>query len=307
MLAEPLVAGRVVLEALGDEGAGAALLRQAGARDVLSCPAAGPPWPAPDACADVVMVSLHGANVRDEQAWQVCLRDLHRLLRPRGFCVLRVPSADLGAGRPDASLRAVLADRLLVDFGVVDIVEEAWFGAVSFFVPGTEDLAVNEGMVRLAGPPEFLVALCGAERTWNLEESLLVPTGLAAGTGTPWAAELVALRAELAHVQRGLQEVAGERDSLRDANMTLQDRAERLERTVGSLRREVERYLRQITDAAAARELTTLERDGVQRRLDQVLERTGEHERELERRDAAIRSLEKEVARLRAARGEALR
>jgi hypothetical protein len=320
MLAEPLVSGRVVVELLGDGGPGVALLRHAGAVDVLSFRSDGPPWLASDGSADVVMVALHGANVRDEKAWRVCLRELHRILRPNGFCLLRVPAADLigepatdshtgrlptrPGMRPGASVRAVLADRLLEDFGVVDIVEEAWFGAVSFFVPGTDDLAVNEGVVRLAGPPEHLVAVCGAERLWELQESLLVPTGLAAGAGTPWAGELAGLRDELAFVQGRAYELASERDGLRDANMTLQDRAERLERTVGSLRREVERYLRQITDAAAARELTTLERDGLQRRLAQALERTAEDERELEQRQAAIRALENEVARLRAARGQ---
>jgi regulator of replication initiation timing len=94
--------------------------------------------------------------------------------------------------------------------------------------------------------------------------------------------------------------------------MTLRDRADRLERTVAALRKDVERYLRQISDDAAARELLALERDDLRRNLAAATRQAADASREVERRQVALRTLEKEVIRLRAARrggtpdGEAL-
>jgi regulator of replication initiation timing len=99
--------------------------------------------------------------------------------------------------------------------------------------------------------------------------------------------------------------LARERDGARESAMTLQDRADRLERTVAVLRKDVERYLRQITDDAAARELLDLERDELRRNLAAATQQAAEAARELERRQVALRTIEKEVVRLRAARGEA--
>ena len=87
--------------------------------------------------------------------------------------------------------------------------------------------------------------------------------------------------------------------------MTLQDRADRLERTVAVLRRDVERFLRQISDDAAARELLALERDDLRRNLALATQQAADASREVERRQVALRTLEKEVVRLRAARGGA--
>jgi hypothetical protein len=302
MLAEPLVPGRIVLHA-GDAtgGPGPELLRRAGAADVLACGAETYPWPVPDGCADIVMAELGGALVCDDPAWRAWLDEARRVVRADGFCMLRIAAV----ARAGASLRTALADLLLEHFAVVDIVEETPFSGVSFFVPGTEELAVNEGLASLAGKPAHMVALCGwgPERSWSLAESLLVPTDVGADESRPSAGELAAWRAEAARLQVLCEEVGRERDGVRELNMVLQDRVERLERTVGALRRDIERYLRQIGDGSTARELLAVERDGLQRRIEASARQMEEAGRELDRRQSAIRALEKEVARLRAARG----
>jgi len=116
---------------------------------------------------------------------------------------------------------------------------------------------------------------------------------------------LAAWQGEAARLEAHCAELARERDGARESAMTLQDRADRLERTVAVLRKDVERYLRQITDDAAARELLDLERDELRRNLAAATQQAAEAARELERRQVALRTIEKEVVRLRAARGEA--
>jgi hypothetical protein len=86
--------------------------------------------------------------------------------------------------------------------------------------------------------------------------------------------------------------------------MTLQDRADRLDRIAASLRKDVERTLRQLSNDAAARELLTLERSELRRQLDETTRLANESAQLAEKRQVALRALEKEVARLRAARGQ---
>jgi regulator of replication initiation timing len=205
-------------------------------------------------------------------------------------------------------MRTACADLLLAYFATVDIVEETQFGGVSFHVPGTEELAVNESLTRLSGASDHFVALCTdcAERPWNMAESLLVPTDAGASTEAGVSAgELAAWQGEAARLEARCAELARERDGARESAMTLQDRADRLERTVAVLRKDVERYLRQISDDAAARELLDLERDDLRRNLAAATQQAADASREVERRQVALRTIEKEVARLRAARGEA--
>jgi chromosome segregation ATPase len=107
----------------------------------------------------------------------------------------------------------------------------------------------------------------------------------------------------VARVEARCADLAHERDSAREGAMTLQDRADRLERTAAALRKEIERTLRQVSDNAAARELLALERDDLRRKLAEATQKAADAEHELERRQGALRALEKEVVRLRAARG----
>jgi len=100
---------------------------------------------------------------------------------------------------------------------------------------------------------------------------------------------------------RGLRVADASSDLFGQGNL---DRADRLARTVAVLRKDVERYLRQISDDAATRELLALERDDLRRNLDAAIRQAADASREVERRQVALRTLEKEVIRLRAARGE---
>jgi regulator of replication initiation timing len=311
LLVEPLVSGKQVLDvAAAVGGPGPECLRRAGAAEVISCVLTGPSLPLPDAGVDIVLRGL--PVIRSDADRGVWMAEIRRVLRPGGFCVLRLAAAALrDHAQAGAGLRTACMDLLLAYFATVDIVEETQFGGVAFHVPGTEDLAVNESLTRLTGASGHLVALCAdcAERPWNLPESLLVPTeaGAAAQAGTAGvsAGELAAWQGEVARLEARCAELSGEREDAREGAMTLRDRADRLERTVAVLRRDVERFLRQISDDAAARELLALERDNLRRDLSAATQQAADAAREVERRQVALRTLEKEVVRLRAARGGA--
>jgi hypothetical protein len=211
-------------------------------------------------------------------------------------------------GQSGPGLRSACTDLLLAHFATVDTVEQTQFGGVSFHVPGTDDLAVNESLARLSGAADHIVAFCtdASECPWALAESLLVPTEAGAGrTGAGQGAEeaVAAWQGEVARLDARSAELARERDGARESAMTLQDRADRLERTLAGLRKEVERTLRQMSNDAAARELLTLECDELRRKLIDATQKAADSTRELERRQILLRSLEKEVSRLRAARG----
>ena len=309
LLVEPMVSGKRVLD-VGTRvgGPGPECLRRAGAAEVISCTPTGPSLPAADAGVDIVLCGLSVPVVRSDADRAVWLAEIRRVLQPGGLCVLRLAAA---AFREDAQagVRAACTDLLLGFFATVDIVEETQFGGVSFQVPGADDLAVNESLTRLSGASGHLVALCAdsAERPWNLTESLLVPTDAGGSTEASAAGlsagELAAWQGEVARLEGRCAEIGREREEAREATMTLRDRADRLERTVAVLRKDVERYLRQISDDAATRELLALERDDLRRNLDAATRQAADASREVERRQVALRTLEKEVVRLRAARG----
>jgi SAM-dependent methyltransferase len=304
LFVEPFAVGKVVVDLSVGGGPGLELLRRSGAFEVFSPEKAGLPLPFPDGGADVVICALEAAEIADDARRSAFLTEIHRILRPDGMCIVRVVAQTLAASATGISLRAALADLVLEHFATVDIVEETPFLAVSFFAPGSDDLAVSEAMARVAGKPSHLIALCTTanERTWQLSESLLVPTGpggsVEAGDG-----EIAAWRAEVDRLTARNAEVTRERDDLRERQMMLQDRAERLGRTVLALRKDVERYLRQMSDDAAGRELLGLERDQLQRKLTAAESQIAVTARELERQKAMEQALRKEVARLRAARG----
>ena len=174
------------------------MLRKAGAVDVLSPGRAGLPLPFPDGGADLVICALATAEVTDDRQRAALFAEIRRVLRRDGMCVVRAVASALENAAVGVSLRAVLADMALEHFATVDIVEETPFRAVSYFIPGSEDLAVSEAMSKVGGKPSHLIALCtaAAERTWHLSESLLVPTGPGDGSETG-EGELAAWRAEV--------------------------------------------------------------------------------------------------------------
>lgn len=303
LFVEPFAAGKVVVDLSAAGGPGSELLRRSGAVDVLSTDKAALPLPFPDGGADVVICALAAAETADDARRTALLVDIRRILRREGMCIVRVVAQAFEAAAAGVSLRAALTDMMLEHFATVDIVEETPFLAVSYFTPGCEDLAVSEAMARVGGKPSHLIALCTAasERTWQLSESLLVPTG--PGADETSESEIVAWRAEVERLTAKNADLTRERDDLRELQMVLEDRLERLSKTAIALRKDIERYLRQISDDAAGRELLTLERDQLQRRLTKAEADSVVSSREIEKQKASVQALRKEVARLRAARG----
>ena len=306
LFVEPFSSGKVVIDLSAGSGPGGEMLRKAGAVDVLSPTRPGLPLPFPDGGADLVICALAASEVADDRRRAALFSEIHRVLRRDGMCVVRALATALENAAVGVSLRAVLADMALEHFATVDIVEETPFRAVSYFIPGSEDLAVSEAMSKVGGRPSHLIALCtpAAERTWHLSESLLVPTGPGEG-GAVGEGELAAWRAEVERLTAANAAIARERDELRERQMMLEDRAERLGRTVAAMRKDVERYLRQIGDDAAARELLNLERDQLRRRIASVEGELEVANREIDKHKSSEQALRKEVARLRAARGSA--
>jgi SAM-dependent methyltransferase len=306
LFVEPFSIGKVVVDLSAGGGPGAEILRKAGAVDVLFPARPDLPLPFPDGGADLVICALTAAEVTVDSQRAALFSEIHRVLRRDGMCVLRVLATALENAAVGVSLRAVLADMALEHFATVDIIEETPFRAVSYFIPGSEDLAVSEAVSKVGGKPSHLIALCTAasERTWHLSESLLVPTGPGEGREAG-EGELAAWRAEVERLTVANAAVSHERDELRERQMMLEDRAERLGRIVAAMRKDVERYLRQIGDDAAARELLTLERDQLQRKIGTLEGESENANREIDKQKSSVQALRKEVARLRAARGSA--
>ena len=304
LFVEPFSLGKVVVDLSAGSGPGGEMLRKAGAVDVLSPDRPGLPLPFPDGGADLVICGLAEVEVADDRRRAALFAEIRRVLRRDGMCVVRAMAAALENAAVGVSLRAVLADMALEHFATVDIVEETPFCAVSYFIPGSEELAVSEAMSKVGGKPSHLIALCtaAAERTWHLSESLLVPTGPGEGREAG-EGELAAWRTEVERLTAANTAIARERDELRERQMMLQDRAERLGRTVATMRKDVERYLRQIGDDAAARELLTLERDQLRRKIATLEGDVEAANREIDKQKSSVQALRKEVARLRAARG----
>ncbi len=306
LFVEPFSGGKVVVDLSSGGGPGGEVLRKAGAVDVLSPGNPRLPLPFPDGGADLVIGAIPAPALGDDRQRAALLDEVRRILRPDGMCILRATSLALDGLAVGGSLRATLTDMMLEHFATVDIVEETPFRAVSYFVPGSDDLAVSEAMAKVGGKPSHLIALVtpAAERAWHLSESLLVPIGPGEAAISS-DGELAAWRAEVERLTLANAAVARERDELRERQMTLQDQSERLGKTVAALRRDVERYLRQIGDDAAARELLTLDRDQMKRKLAALETAAESANRDSERQASTVQALRKEVDRLRAARGQA--
>lgn len=308
LLIDPMVQGRKVLDiGPGDNGPRAEALRRAGASEVVSCVPDGLRVPAPDAGADVVLCSLTAELVAADDRRSAWFAEMTRVLRSGGFCVLHMPaSALLREGQTARGPLSACTDMLLAHFATVDVVEQTQVTGLSFHVSGTDDLAVNESLMRMSGTADHLLAFCTDrhERPWTLAESLFVPTEVGASqAGVP--GELAAWQGEVARLEVRCAELVHERDGTREERMTLQDRTDRLERTVASLRKEIERTLRQLSNDAAAREILTLEQSQLHRELAEATHKANEAAQLANKRQVALRALEKEVARLRAARGQA--
>jgi SAM-dependent methyltransferase len=269
LLAEPFVAGRVVLDVGPRPARASSRLTRAGAREVLAEEGPGSELPQGDASVDVVLcVARMGAMASDADRHRWLL-ELRRVLRPGGFCLLRVPVAALE--RAEESAESVLRELLRHHFSVFDVVAEATLTGVAYLAPDTDEVAVNEELASITAPPTHLVALCAAEgpRPWNLPESLLVPlrSGRPTGAVREGPEEVAALRAELDGVRARHQEAVRDRDTLREALMSLQDRLDQQEDALTSLRRQAARHLKSLSEGATALELAGVEKRKLERRL----------------------------------------
>jgi Methyltransferase domain len=300
LLGEPFVAGRVVLDVGPRPARAAERLGRAGARQIVNADGPGPRLEVGDGSMDVVFCVARLCAVGTDVERHRWFAELRRVLAPGGFCVVRVPVADLGATgqRPLELLESLLR----AHFAAFDVVSESPLAGLSFTVPSTDDVAVNEELATISPTPTHFVALCaeGGEKPWHLPESLLVPLRPAGAVMvTAGGEQLAALREEIEEITARHHAACVERDALRDALMTLQDREDAREEALSSLRREVERLLRQISDDATSLELGALERERLDRRAssaERALESLGA---QLQQRNAELVALERELARVR--------
>jgi hypothetical protein len=301
LIAEPLVAGKVVLD-IGPRPARAVeRLARAGALEVIRSDGPGPELAVADQSVDVVLCVARLTALAGDLERHRWLAELRRVVRPEGFCLLRLSVTALASEERPAT--QVMEDLVLAHFGICDLVPESPLVGVAYLVPGTDDVAVNEELAHISGEPAHMVALCaaGPDRPWTLPESLLVPLGGAGALpvlATP--EDLAALREEVAGLLARLDAACRDRDALREAVMTAQDRADQLEQTVSALRRETEHHLRQISDDAAARELAAFERERLERRSASAERALESQASRLHQRTAELVALERELARLRA-------
>jgi SAM-dependent methyltransferase len=256
LLVEPFVSGRLVLDVGPRPPRSTERLSRAGAREVRE--AEGPELPLADATADVVLcVSRLAAlsNDVDRHRW---LLELRRVLRPGGFCLVRIPVATLATG--EESAESVLRELVRHHFGVVDVVAEAPLTGVAFLAPNTDEAAINESLSPVAAQPTHLIALCAVEgaRPWNLPESLLVPLRRE-NEAVPVSEEVAALREEVETLRSHYEESCRDRDRLREAAMALQDRLDQQEDALSALRRQTARQLRQLSEGATALELARVQ------------------------------------------------
>jgi hypothetical protein len=300
LLAEPFVAGKVVLDVGPRPARAAERLGRAGARQVVAMDGPGPRIDLPDGGVDVVLCVARLSAASSEVERHRWLGEIRRVLRGGGFCLVRFPAVS-ASGR-GAQARAGLIEMLRPHFPTVDLVPEAPISALSYIAPGTDDVAVNEELASFAQEPSHYVALCAEsqQRGWHLPESLIVPLrGEGAEKVLAGAQDLAALREELETATLRYEAACQERDALRDTAMTAQDQSDRHEDALSGLRREAERHLRQLSDDASALELTTLEKDRLEKRAasaERALESLGA---QLQQRTAELAALEREVARLR--------
>jgi hypothetical protein len=307
LLAEPFVAGKVVLDVGPRPARAAERLVRAGVRQIVSMEGPGPHIDLADGAVDVVLCVARLGAAASEVERHRWLAEIRRVLRGGGFALVRIPA--ISASGRGAHARTGLVELLRFHFSTVDLVPEAPIAALSYISPGTDDVAVNEELASFAQEPSHFVALCAEsqQRAWHLPESLIVPLrGEGAEKVIAGAQDVAALREELEAAALKHEAVCKERDELRDALMTRQDQADRNEDALSALRREAERHLRQLSDDASALELTTLERDRLEKRAasaERALESLGA---QLQQRTAELAAVEREMARLRGAKTSGL-
>jgi SAM-dependent methyltransferase len=265
MVVEPFVTSRDVLDVEPAHERGIDRLAVVGRARARRASWNGERIDAPDRSFDVALCLRWMAGPAEEpRSRNAMLDELRRVLRPDGFCVVRVaaPARGAEASRGERT-RGELERWLRGWFAEVDVVAQVPFFGFTFTAPGAADVAVNEDLLPAEGAPMFHLAFCanGGERPYALTESLIVPVTYPDGI-PPSREEVGTLAARIAELTR-------ERDALRERLMSAEDQRERLERAAVGLRRDAERLLHQLSEQAEALEVASLEREA-QRRSEAV-------------------------------------
>lgn len=271
----------------------------AGVQSVELRPDAGLPLAAGDETIDLVLrlggFSGDGAELG---RW---LAELRRILTPAGICAVRVA----GPGSKDGFTRAALSGVLERFFFSVQVLDESPFLGVAITAPGSDDVAIHEGLAPPPVSPSWFLALCAKAETppWQVSESLLVPVSR---LGTDDAAAVVGAaqaREELRICQRQLIALSSEAAELRERLMAGDDGREREAGAIVSLRRESERNLGQIAHLAQANETLGLLRDRAVAEAAAANQARDDLAVQLRRHGVAAAAMEREVMRLRAKLG----
>jgi hypothetical protein len=285
-LLAPLVSGRSVVEIGGPLLPDAQTrLERAGASQVVTLAADSPSLPLADGAADLVLCldgppgPRRGGDPDRPDPW---IAELRRILKPDGTLVMRVQRAAEDAADGPRALQAALG----AAFARIDLATENGFVGVSFFVSGTEDIAIGGDLARLAARPTHDLLICSGAAAAPLTESLLIP--------------LEGLQAELARRATWQKAVDADRDELREQLMALQERFDRTDAALAELRRRAARQLERTSDNQDAIEALTLERDQAVARAQRAEKAVTDLEAAARRRDVEISASKSEIARLRA-------
>ena len=264
-LLAPLLSGRSVVELGPLLPDSQQRLERAGASQAATFAPEQPSLPMADGAADVILC-LAGFPGGEVDPW---LAEIRRILQPEGTLVVRAQrGAEVGPDR----------DRLAALFGRTDVVTENAFVGVSFFVSGTEDIAIGGDLDRLAARPTHELLFCGgAGAAAPLTESLLIP--------------LDGLRSELARRAAWQKAIDADRDELREQLMALQERSDRGDAALAELRRRSARMLERSSDTQEAIEALTLERDQAVTRADRAEKAVIDLEAAARRREVEVSAL----------------
>jgi hypothetical protein len=276
-----LLSGRRTLELWPLLVDGRLRLEQAGAIPLIAEPTDEPPLALEDGSVEAVLCLTGLAERHDPQGRSRWLAEICRVLVPEGLCVIRLPSS---AGQtPHEELRHMLSG----PFARTDTVAEAPFVGVSFFVSGTEEMALGGDLQQLASSPSHELLFCmRAAGTWPITESLFIP--------------LEGLRAEVTRCQAWQAAVDSERDELREALFRLQEQVDRQDAALVTFRRRHARSLERTSEGEALIEALALEREQLEQRAREAEKALTELEVESRRRQVELLTLEREIVRLHA-------
>ncbi len=267
-----------------------------GVQSIVAQPGAGLPLGCTDETVDLALrLGSFSGDLAEMGRW---LAELRRVLTADGICAVRVA----GPGSQDGFTRAAFVGVLERFFFSVLVLDESPFLGVMISAPGSDDVAIHEGLAPAPPAPAWFLALCAKSETpsWQVGESLLVPVSQVGADDATAAVGAARIRADLRVCQGQLLALSSEAAELRERLMAGDDGRERVAGAALALRRESERNLSQIAMLAQTNETLGLERDralaaaaSANRARDEVTVRLRRHE-------VAAAAMERELIRLRA-------